>query len=79
MRSIYFNESSFQLLLIAKPFNEISKKLANPLQQKKLEKLLRPHWKDDYGVNEDEGKIRDSFDEALTEFQLYELAIENDY
>jgi hypothetical protein len=46
-------------------------------KQEELKKLLRPHWEEE--IYEDEGEIRDSFDEALTIFQLYELAIETGY
>jgi hypothetical protein len=42
-----------------------------------LRKLLRPHW--ERSIRLSEGLIRDSFDEALTVYQLYELAIENGY
>ena len=45
--------------------------------QRELKTLLRAHWKD--AIYESEGKIRDSFDEALTLYQLYELAIETGY
>jgi len=47
-------------------------------KQKRLEKLLKPHWKGG-GATEKDTFIRDSFDEALTQFQLYELAIESGY
>jgi len=43
-----------------------------------LKDLLRPHWKGRRIVRK-EGLLRDSFDEALTIYQLYELAIENQY
>lgn len=46
-------------------------------KQKELKTLLRRHWDD--VIYEDEGEIRDSFDEALTLYQLYELAIETNY
>lgn len=47
-------------------------------KQKQLKKLLKAHWKGG-GITYDQGVIRDSFDEALTVYQLYELAIENGY
>jgi hypothetical protein len=46
-------------------------------KQGELRKLLRPHW--EAKIYKDEGVIRDSFDEALTLYQLYELAIETGY
>ena len=49
----------------------------NSETQMKLKRLLRPHWVEDIVYSE--GIVRDSFDEALTIYQLYELAIENSY
>jgi hypothetical protein len=46
-------------------------------KQKELSHLFRPHWDDEIMFSE--GEVRDSFDEALTVYQLYELAIENGY
>lgn len=46
-------------------------------KQRELKSLLRSHW--DKAIIYDEGVIRDSFDEALTVYQLYELAIETGY
>lgn len=46
--------------------------------QRELRDLLRPHWKGRRIVRK-EGLVRDAFDEALTIYQLYELAIENQY
>lgn len=46
-------------------------------KQRELRNLLRSHW--DKEIRYDEGVIRDSFDEALTVYQLYELAIETGY
>lgn len=46
-------------------------------KQDHLTELLRPHWEDE--ISYDEGVIRDSFDEALTVYQLYELAVETGY
>jgi hypothetical protein len=46
-------------------------------QQKWLRQVLRGHWK--RATRNWEDVIRDSFDEALTRYQLYELAIENGY
>jgi hypothetical protein len=45
--------------------------------QRDLKVLLRPHWKK--AIVRKEGLVRDAFDEALTIYQLYELAIENQY
>jgi hypothetical protein len=49
----------------------------NSETQLTLERLLRPHWVE--SINRSEGLIRDSFDEALIIYQLYELAIANGY
>lgn len=45
--------------------------------QLELSQLLRDHWTK--SIVYDEGILRDSFDEALTLYQLYELAIETGY
>ena len=50
---------------------------ADAPQQKRLGRLLRGHW--ERSTTDWEDVYRDSFDEALTRFQLYELAIENNY
>ena len=50
---------------------------ANSRTQTALRQLLRAHWKEPIVYRE--GIVRDSFDEALTVYQLYELAIENRY
>lgn len=50
---------------------------AGSTTQGELKTLLRPHWKK--AIIRREGLIRDAFDEALTIYQLYELAIENQY
>ncbi len=49
----------------------------NSETQTALKELLRAHWTE--SIVRHEGIIRDSFDEALTIYQLYELAIENRY
>lgn len=46
-------------------------------RQRRLKKLLKGHW--ERRIRSDEVKIRDSFDEALSRYQLYELAIETEY
>lgn len=46
-------------------------------KQRELRNLLRSHWEKE--IIYDEGVVRDSFDEALTVYQLYELAIETGY
>lgn len=43
-----------------------------------FESLLRPHWVKAVR-NEGDAAMRDSLDEALTPFQLYELAVESGY
>jgi hypothetical protein len=45
---------------------------------KKLKQTLQAHWIGD-GPSEDEQAVRDSFDNALTYFQMIELAIETGY
>ena len=45
-----------------------------------LTQLFRPHWRDPHGITSDEEmKLRDSFDEALTQLQLTELAVSMGY
>ncbi|WP_050418990.1 hypothetical protein [Bradyrhizobium tropiciagri] len=46
-------------------------------KQRRLRQLLRGHW--DRETTDQEDIVRDSFDEALTRYQLYELAVENGY
>ncbi len=46
-------------------------------KQRRLRRVLRAHWEQETTDKED--VVRDSFDEALTRYQLYELAIENSY
>jgi hypothetical protein len=46
-------------------------------RQRQLRLLLRPHWEGE--IDREEGLVRDSFDEALTVYQLYELAVETGY
>jgi hypothetical protein len=62
-----------------KAWREIGKKPRRNVaaKEKQLKKLLKPHWERTF--TRDQGIIRDSFDEALTIFQLYELAIETGY
>jgi hypothetical protein len=50
---------------------------ANSKTQTALKNLLRAHWIEPIVYSE--GIIRDSFDEALIVYQLYELEIENGY
>ncbi|WP_316200674.1 MULTISPECIES: hypothetical protein [unclassified Bradyrhizobium] len=47
------------------------------MRQRQLRRLLRSHWDDEIYL--EEGIVRDSFDEALTLYQLYELAVETGY
>jgi hypothetical protein len=45
--------------------------------QVRLRRILRPHW--GAAIKMKEGLIRDSFDETLTQYQLFELAVESGY
>jgi hypothetical protein len=63
--------------IIGRPPESANERAATSNTQQKLKRLLRPHWDDE--IYYAEGVIRDSFDEALTLYQLYELAIENQY
>lgn len=49
----------------------------NSRTQAGLKRLLRPHWIEPISYRE--SVVRDSFDEALIIYQLYELSIENRY
>jgi hypothetical protein len=62
---------------IGRPPKSAKERAIGSSAQKDLKKLLRPHWNSEIYLSE--GLIRDSFDEALTVYQLYELAIENQY
>jgi hypothetical protein len=46
-------------------------------KQRRLQRVLRAHWERE--TTDEEDIVRDAFDEALTRYQLYELAIENSY
>lgn len=47
---------------------------------RKMNMVLRPHWEEEDGItSKKELVIRDSFDEALSELQLLELAVETGY
>jgi hypothetical protein len=49
-------------------------------RRKKLQHILRAHWKSELGVTDpDEIEIRDSFDELLTTLQILELSVESGY
>jgi hypothetical protein len=62
---------------IAMQSSAVSDERRNSKTQTALKKLLRAHWTE--SIVRHEGIIRDSFDEALTIYKLYELAIENRY
>jgi len=63
---------------IGTPPKSSKERMAGSEKQRDLTNLLRPHWKGKPIVRK-EGLVRDAFDEALTVYQLYELAIENQY
>ena len=58
-------------------FREPAKKGGSAKRYKSLTRHLRPHWKK--SIKSKEIPLRDSLDEALTELQLVELAIETGY
>jgi hypothetical protein len=62
---------------IGKPPRSSKERIPGSQTQRDLKNLLRPHWRK--AIVRKEGLVRDAFDEALTIYQLYELAIENQY
>lgn len=62
---------------IGTPPKSSKERMPGSQTQRDLKSLLRPHWKK--AIARKDGLVRDSFDEALTIYQLYELAIENQY
>jgi hypothetical protein len=63
----------------AKPFLEYISGKGNVKKpsEEALKKLLRPHWKKEISGNE--AYLRNAFDEALSELQLIELAVQTGY
>ena len=62
---------------IGKPPQSAKERASNSTTQTDLKELLRSHWDSEIYLHE--GLVRNAFDEALTVYQLYELAIENQY
>ena len=46
-------------------------------RQRRLQTLLRAHW--EHWTSDAEDEIRSSFEQVLSQYELYELAIENNY